>query len=426
MANSGIKTNDFPILADSTIVYLDSAATALKPQSVIDKITEYYRDYPANVFRGLYPLSARATEEYEKARETIAQLIHAASHEEVVFVRSTTEAINLVAYAWGRMNIGEGDEIVTTVMEHHSNFLPWQELCRESGATLKVLDIDDSYELLVTSYESSEKIKSAYDYSVDLSGVITKKTKLVALTHVSNVLGTINPVKDIVAGVKKINPHCLVLIDGAQAVPHMTVDVMDIGADFYAFSGHKMMGPTGIGVLWARKELLERMPPFQFGGSMIESVTLDEAVFAPPPAKFEAGTPHIAGAIGLGEAASYLTHRGMDAVRAHEKELTEYALEKLTQVDRLHIYGPLSVKKRAGVVSFNIYTNDGKLIHPHDAGDVLGRMGVCVRVGHHCAMPLARRLKIPASIRASLYVYNTKKDVDRLIEGLKKVVELFK
>lgn len=405
-------TRDFPILRDSIITYLDSAATALKPQSVIDKITEYYRDYPANVFRGLYPISARATDEYEKARETLATFIHASSPQEVVFVRSTTEAINLVAYAWGRMNIAEGDEIVTTVMEHHSNFLPWQELCRESGATLKVLDINENYELPVM-----------YD---ELSRVITRRTKLVALTHVSNVLGTINPVKDIVAAVKKINPHCLVLIDGAQAVPHMMVDVNDIGADFYAFSGHKMMGPTGIGILWARKELLENMPPFQFGGSMIESVTLESAVFAAPPSKFEAGTPHIAGAIGLGEAARYLTHRGMDAVRAHESKLTEYAIEKLTRVDRLHIYGPLSVKERAGVVSFNIYTNDGRLIHPHDAGDILGRMGICVRVGHHCAMPLARRLKIPASIRASLYLYNTKKDIDQLVEGLQKVIEVFK
>lgn len=400
-----ITSTNFPILTEQGIVYLDSAATSLKPQSVIDAVSEYYSSYSSNIHRGLYPIAEKATEAYENAREKVAKFIHANRTEEVIFTRGTTESINLVAYAWGRMNIEEGDEIVTTEMEHHSNFVPWQELVRESGVSLKVI----SGQLSVVS----------------LKEIVTRKTKLVAITHVSNVLGTINPIKEIVAEVKRINPHCLVLVDGAQAVPHIKVDVQDLGCDFYVFSGHKMLGPTGIGVLWGKYGLLDAMPPFLFGGSMVESVELSKTTYKKPPHKFEAGTPPIAEAIGLGEAVTYLEHIGMDTIVHHEQELTSYLVKKLDNLNYLSMYGLDTKSSRVGVVSFNVFGKNNALVHPHDVAQVLGDMNICVRGGHHCAMPLHTSLGVPGSVRASLYLYNTKEDIDRLVEGLEKVKEIF-
>jgi cysteine desulfurase / selenocysteine lyase len=406
--------NNFPLLTTNTkkgLVYLDSAATSLKPQSVINAVNRYYTEYSANIHRGLYPIAERATEEYEQARGKVAKFIRANRAEEVIFTRGTTESINLFAYAWGRMNISDGDEIVTTISEHHSNFVPWQVLAQETGAQLKVINFDDD----VFSIE----------YSVFSKEVITKRTKLVAISHVSNVLGNVNPIKEIVREVKRINPDCLVLVDGAQAVPHMKVDVQDLGCDFYAFSGHKMLGPTGIGVLWGKYELLDKMPPFLFGGSMIEKVTLSETTYKKPPHKFEAGTPPIAEAIGLGAAVSCLEQIGMDAIARHETELTGYLLKKLENLNYLSLYGLDTKSSRVGVVSFNLFTKNKKLIHPHDVVQILGDMNICVRGGHHCTMPLHTRLGIPGSVRASLYLYNSKEDIERLVEGVEKVRKVF-
>jgi len=399
MSKLGDMRSDFPSLDDRSLVYLDSAATTLKPRAVIDAVTDYYSKYPANVFRGLYPLSIKASEAYERARETVASFINASSPEEIVFTSGATGSINLVAYAWGRVNVKKGDHIATTIMEHHSNFIPWQMVAKETEAELKVLDLND---------------------------LANRKTKLVAITHVSNVLGTINPIKQIVANIKLANPHCLVLVDGAQAVPHMNVDVQDLGCDFYAFSGHKMLGPTGIGVLWARKEVLDGMGPFQTGGGMIESVSIGGSTYAPVPQKFEAGTPHIAGAIGLGAAIEYLRQTGMDHVEHYEHELAAYTLGRLQELKGVTINGPAGTEGRSAVISFNLHTDSGIFIHPHDVGEVLGRENICVRVGHHCAMPLHTALGIPASVRVSLYLYNTKADIDKLIGSLTKTIKLFR
>lgn len=383
------------------IAYLDSAATSQKPEAVIEAIADYYRNHNANVHRGVHILAEEATELFENARKSVADFI-GAKQEEIVFVRNTTEAINLVAYAWGRKNVGRGDEVATTVMEHHSNFVPWQQLCLEKNATFSVWDIND-------------------DGTLDLdkiSGVVNSKTKILAVTHVSNVTGVINDVKEIVNRAKRINPDILVLVDGAQAVPHMKVNVADLTADFYAFSGHKMLGPMGIGVLYGKKELLENMTPFLMGGGMIREVSIDKTEFREAPTRFEAGTPDVASAVGLSAAIDYLKKLGMENVREHEKELTKYCLEKLKEVT---IYGPTDLERRAGVISFN-YKN----VHSHDVAQVLDSVGVCVRSGHHCAMPLHTRLGISASTRASLYVYNDKSDIDRLVEGLKKVKSVFK
>src|SRR3989344_5222534 len=406
MSKAGDMRSDFPSLGDRGLVYLDSAATTLKPHAVIDAVTDYYSNYPANVFRGLYPLSMKASEEYENAREIVASFINASSPEEIVFTSGATGSINLVAYAWGRVNVKKGDHIATTIMEHHSNFIPWQMLAKETGAELRIVSLRDI-----------EQCKWQ---------TVNSKTKLVAITHVSNVLGTINPIKQIITDIKRANPRCLVLVDGAQAVPHMSVDVQDLGCDFYAFSGHKMLGPTGIGVLWIRKELLEIIPPFHFGGSMIEKVTLEESRYAPPPQKFEAGTPHISGAIGLGAAIDYMNTIGVTNIQKHEMALTEYTLKRLNDFGSITMYCPQIVRHRGGVLSFNLYDSENHLIHPHDVGDVLGLENICVRAGHHCAMPLATRLGIPASVRVSLHIYNDKKDIDRLIEGLEKVRKIFK
>lgn len=399
---------DFPILErqinGKPIIYLDSAASSLKPRQVIEAMDNYYSQYGVNIFRGIYKLSQEATEEYEKAREKVAKFIGAKDSREVIFVRNATEAINLVAYSWGRINIDDKSEIVSTVMEHHANIVPWQELALETGATLKYLDIDENGELEVGNYEW-----------------VTKNTKLVCLTFVSNVLGTINPLKEIIAEVKKINPACLVLVDGAQAAPHMKVDVTDLGGDFFAFSGHKMLGPMGIGVLWGKHSLLDKMVPFQMGGEMIKEVYLQNSTFAEPPLKFEAGTPNVAGAIGLAAAIDYLQNSGLENIRQHEIELTDYALSHLGKLGYLDIYGPKKAEDRGGVIAFNL-----KGVHAHDLAQVLDEDNICIRSGQHCAMPVHTRLGIPASARASFYIYNTQEDIDKLVEGIEKARHVFK
>lgn len=416
---------DFPIFRfHPDLTYLDSAAMSLKPQPVIEAVDRYYHQYSANVFRGIYQLAENATEEYERVREKVAQFINAPKAEEIIFVRNTTEAINLVAYAWGRVNIEKGDEVVTTVMEHHSNFVPWQVLASETGGIFKVIDINERgyLDLNLDKFKmQNSNLKMTTQNSKFLEKIITKKTKILALTYVSNVLGTINPVKEIISAAKKINPKIITVVDAAQAVPHLKVDVKDLGCDFFAFSGQKMLGPTGVGVLWGKRELLESMPPFLFGGEMIKEVYLEKTIFADIPHKFEAGTPHIAGVFGLGAAVDYLNKIGMDKIRQHEKDLTQYALSKLDKLKDITIYGPKDINNRGGVISFNI-----KGVHPHDAAAVLDEENICVRSGHHCAMPLHTRLRINASVRASFYLYNSKEDVDKLINGLLKVKKLFK
>ena len=390
---------DFPVLnkGKKRLIYLDSAATSLTPEPVIAKITSYYRNYSANVHRGIYELSERASDEYEKARTKVADFVGAGPHE-IIFVRNATEAINLVAHTWGMQNIKKGDEIITSVMEHHSNLVPWQVLAKEKRAKLKFLDID-----------SQGQIKMG-----QLAKLLTKKTKLIAITHVSNTLGTINPIKKITKIAHKHNVP--VLVDGAQSVPHMKVDVGDLGCDFFAFSGHKMAGPTGIGVLWMKAELAKKTKSFLTGGGMIRSVTLHQASHDILPNKFEAGTPHIAGAIGLGAAVDYLDKIGMDKVRKHELEIVKYALDQLTKIDNFEFYGPKDASKRGGVIAFNL-----KGIHPHDVTSILDEEGIAVRAGHHCTMPLHACLKVNASVRASFYIYNEKSDVDRLVKALGKV-----
>jgi cysteine desulfurase/selenocysteine lyase len=397
---------EFPILArqigGKPVAYLDNAATAQKPTAVIEAIDSYYRNSNANIHRSMHDLAAEATALYEGGRERVAALIGARPGE-AVFVRNATEAINLVRFSWGRRNVGEGDTVLITRMEHHSNVVPWQLLCQEQGARLQYLEIDDEGRLDLGELE--QKLASA-------------RVKLVAVAHVSNVLGTINPVAEISARASAAGAK--VLIDGAQAVPQLPVDVAETGADFYAFTGHKMLGPTGIGVLWGRRELLDEMPPFLGGGSMIKHVADDLSTWAPPPAKFEAGTPAIAEAAGLGAAADYLASLRMGWVRSHERELTAYALERLAGVPGLRIYGPPDADDRGGLVSFIL---DG--IHPHDLAEICNRGGVCIRAGHHCAQPLMRRLGVPGTARASFSVYNTPEEVDRLVDALEQARAVF-
>ncbi len=396
---------DFPILQRQVhgrpLVYLDNAATTQKPRQVIDELVRYYETYNANIHRGLHTLAEEATDAYEGARLKVANFIKAPGPEGVVFVRNTTEAINLVASAWGRRFLQPGDEIVTSVIEHHSNLIPWQQIARERGAVLRFLDIDDEGRLRRDEIEQ----------------VIGPKTKMVALAHASNVLG-INPIEDIVAIAHRYG--ALVCVDGAQSVPHMPVDVGALGCDFLAFSGHKMLGPTGAGVLWGRPELLEAMDPFLGGGSMISRVTMEDATWNDVPHKFEAGTPDIAGAIALGYAVDYLEGLGMANVRAHEQALTTYALDKLGSVPGVEIYGPRTAADRVGVVSFNY----GE-VHPHDLSQVLDQFGVAIRAGHHCAQPLMRRLGCVATARASFYVYNTYAEIDVLVEALAEAGRFF-
>jgi cysteine desulfurase / selenocysteine lyase len=395
---------DFPILNQRVhgrpLVYLDSAASSQKPERVIQAVSDYYRHDHANVHRGVHALSVRATDAYEEARATVASHIGAATASEVVFVRGTTEAINLVASAWGPTALSEGDEILLTKMEHHSNLVPWQLLAERTGALLRFADVTPGGELDLE----------------DLERQLGERTRMVGVTHVSNTLGAVNPVERIAALAHEAGALCLV--DGAQAAPHMRIDVGEIGCDFYAFSGHKMCGPTGIGVLWGRSELLAAMPPYQGGGEMIASVKLEGSTWAAVPHKFEAGTPHIAGAVGLGEAIRYLDDIGLDRIRAHETALTAYAIERLDAIEGLQLFGPRS--GRAGVLSFE-YGD----IHAHDLATILDHQGIAIRAGHHCNQPLMEHLGVTATARASLYLYNTRDEIDALIEGLRVAAAMF-
>jgi cysteine desulfurase/selenocysteine lyase len=396
---------EFPILNQAvngkTLAFLDSAASSQKPRRVIDCLEDYYQRYNANVHRGIYRLSEEATFAFERARGKVARFINARSQREIVFVRNTTEAINLVARSWGDANLREGDRILLSIMEHHSNLVPWQMLAQRTGAKLEFLPIDGEGRLALDNLE------------VQLEGV-----RLVAITQQSNVLGTINPVAEITQRAHAVG--ALVLVDGAQSVPHMPVDVQALDIDFLAFSGHKMCGPTGIGVLWGRRAILEQMPPFLGGGSMIKVVGLHESTYADVPARFEAGTPAIAEAIALGEAVDFLQEIGMDRIYAHERELLGYALERLTEVEGLRVYGPTTTEMRGGAVSFTL---DG--VHPHDVAAVLDGEGIAVRAGHHCAQPLHAHYDIPATTRASFYLYNIPEEIDRLVAALHKVRTLF-
>ncbi len=392
--------SDFPVLAQEGLTYLDSAATAQTARPVIEAMDEYYNEYRASIHRGVYPLAARATDAYEGARERVATFAGSTAGE-TIFTRNATEAINLVAYAWGRANVRAGDLVVVTQMEHHSNLVPWQILVNDVGAELAYVPVTDEGLLDLDA----------------LDGLLARNPKLVAVGHVSNVLGTVNPIADIAERAHAAG--AVVMVDGAQAVPHLPVDVAALGADFYAWTGHKAYGPTGIGVLHGRRELLEAMPPFLGGGHMISRVGDFESSWAEPPARFEAGTMMVAEAIGLGAAADYLSALGMQNVWEHSRDVVGYALERLREVPELTIHGP-GLEHRGSVVSFEF---DG--VHPHDVAEILGRQGVCVRAGHHCAQPLMRRLGVPASSRASFAVHTTRDEVDRLIDGFDAVRTVF-
>lgn len=396
---------DFPILTEQVngkdIIYLDSSATSQKPSSVIEKTKYYYEHMNANVHRGVHTLGTRATDGYENARERVRSFINAKYFEEIIFTRGTTTAINTVAHSYGDIAVSEGDEIVITEMEHHANLVPWQQLAKRKKAVLKYIPLES-------------------DGTVTLENVratVTSKTKIVAMAHVSNVLGTINDVKSI-AEIAHENGAVMV-VDGAQAIPHMNVDVADLNCDFYAFSGHKMLGPTGIGVLYGKKEYLNQMEPIEFGGDMIDFVGLQDSTWTELPTKFEAGTPLIAEAVGLAEAINYLSDIGMDNVLAYEHELTTYAYEKMSEIEGLEIYGP-TTDKRAGLITFNL---EG--VHPHDLATALDSHGIAIRAGHHCAQPLMKWLGQSSTARASFYIYNTKEEVDQLVQSLKETKEFF-
>jgi cysteine desulfurase/selenocysteine lyase len=398
---------DFPILEQEInghpLTYLDSASSSQKPSVVIEAVADYYREYNANVHRGIYTIGEKATAAYERARATVGRFINAPDSHEIVFTRNATEAINLVAYSWGRRNIARGDAIVLTEMEHHANLVPWQILVQEQDGDLEFIPITDDGELRLDVFEV----------------LLRLRPKLVAFTQVSNTLGTINPVREMVDMAHAAG--ALVLVDGAQAVPHVPVDVQALDCDFYAFSGHKMLAPMGSGALWARRELLESMPPFLAGGEMIREVHLRRSEFNDIPWKFEAGTPAVGDAIGLGVAAEYLMSIGMEAVREHERTLVRYALEVLPrEVPQIELYGPMDPDRRGGVVPFNLPG-----IHPHDVAQVLDRYGIAIRAGHHCTMPLHERMDLAATARASFSVYTTTDDIDRLASGLREVLRVF-
>ena len=396
--------NDFPILKQQVngcpLVYLDNGATSQKPQSVIDAIVNYYSTTNSNVHRGVHTMSQQATDGYEGARAKVRQFINASDDREIIFTRNTTEGINLVAHSYGRQNIGPGDDIIVSNMEHHSNIVPWQMLCEEKGANLRVVPIDDAGELLVDEYEK----------------MLSSRTKLVSITHVSNALGTILPAAQIA---RMAHAHgAPILFDGAQAVPHMPVDVQELDCDFYVFSGHKLFGPTGIGILYGKAEYLEAMSPFLGGGEMIKSVTFEKTIYNDLPYKFEGGTPDIAGAIGLGAAIDYVNDLGFDQITAHEDELLRYGTDALSTIEGLKIIG--TAEHKAGILSFVM-----DLAHPHDIGTILDEQGIAVRTGHHCAQPVMQRFQIPATARASLAFYNTKEDIDALVKGIDRVIEVF-
>lgn len=395
---------DFPILArkihNKPLVYLDNAATTQKPQAVIDALIYYYTAQNSNIHRGVHTLSEEATASYEESRATVQRFLNAADPREIIFVRGATEGINLVAQTWGRANIRSGDEIVISAMEHHSNIVPWQILCEQQGANLRVAPVNDAGELLLDEFEK----------------LLGPKTKLVAMSHVSNALGTVNPVRKIVEAARRVNAR--VLLDGAQAVPHMPVDVRAIDCDFYAFSGHKIYAPTGIGILYGKAELLEAMPPYQGGGDMISSVTFEKTLYNRLPYKFEAGTPHVSGAIGLGAALDYVNSVGLDRIARHEKQVLAYGTRRLLEIPGLRLIG--TAKEKEGILSFVL---EG--IHPHDVGTILDQEGIAIRTGHHCAQPLMERFGVPATARASLALYNTVEEMDALARGIEKVREVF-
>ena len=395
---------DFPILKQlvygKPLVYLDNAATSQKPTAVIDAMTRYYSTDNSNIHRGVHLLSERATQQYEEARVKAQHFINAAAPKEIIFTRGTTEAINLVAASYGRANVVSGDEVLITAMEHHSNIVPWQILCEEKGARLRVAPINDDGELILEEFPK----------------FLNERTKIVSLAHVSNALGTINPIRAIVEIAHRHNVP--VMIDGAQAAPHMKLDVQELDCDFYAFSGHKVFGPTGIGVLYGKASLLDTMPPYQGGGDMIASVTFEKTTYNTLPYKFEAGTPNIAGTIGLGAAIDYVNQIGIERIARYEHELLDYGTEALSQIPGLRLIG--TAKDKAGVLSFVL---EG--VHPHDVGTILDREGIAIRTGHHCAMPVMERFGIPATARASLAFYNTKEEIDALVAGIHKVREVF-
>ena len=400
---------DFPVLArkvrdEKDLVYLDNAATTQKPIHVIDAISDYYKNHNSNIHRAVHALAEESTEAFEAVRDKVAKFLNIKDRQEIIFVRGTTEAINLVSYSWGRENIKKGDIVVTTEYEHHSNIVPWQLVAQEVGAEIKYIDIDENGELILEQLDDH---------------LATGKVKLVAVSHVSNVLGTITDVNRIIT--KCRDAGAKILFDGAQAVPHMKVDIDSLDCDFYAFSGHKMLGPTGVGILWAKKEHLEKMQPFHGGGDMIREVHKYETTWNDLPYKFEAGTPNIADVIGFAAAIDYLSNIGMDNVREHEIELTAYALEKMKNVKGLTIYGPKDPQKASGVISFNF--ND---VHPHDVATIIDKNGVAIRSGHHCAQVLMEKLNVAATNRASFYIYTTKEEVDVLINSLEDVARVFK
>ncbi|WP_086163040.1 cysteine desulfurase [Listeria monocytogenes] len=397
---------DFPILAqeinEKPLAYLDNAATSQKPKQVIEALTHYYEFDNANVHRGVHTLAARATDAYESARGKVAKFIHAREVAQIIFTRGTTSAINLVVDSYAEANIEAGDEIVISYLEHHSNLIPWQQLAKRKGAVLKYIELEEDGTI---SVEQAKK-------------TIGEKTKIVALAHVSNVLGTITPMKEIAAIAHQFG--AVILVDGAQAVPHMEVDVVDLDADFYAFSGHKMMAPTGIGALYGKRELLDAMEPTEFGGEMIDFVELYDSTWKELPWKFEAGTPIIGGAIALGAAIDYLAEVGLANIHAHEQALASYAIEEMSKIEGITIYGPKDASKRCGLVTFNL---EGA--HPHDIATILDEDGIAIRAGHHCAQPLMKWLDVSSTARASFYIYNTKEEIDALIDGLKLTKEYF-
>jgi cysteine desulfurase/selenocysteine lyase len=395
---------DFPILKQQVhgkpLVYLDNAATSQKPQVVIDTLNRYYAEENANIHRGVHYLSEKATQAYEEARVKVQHFLNAPSDREIIFTRNVSESINLVVHSYGRKFLKAGDEIIISAMEHHSNIVPWQMLCEEKGTVLRVVPINDQGEFLLDAYEK----------------LLNPKTKIVAVTHVSNALGSITPIRQIIEMAHQRNIP--VLVDGAQAVPHFKVDVQELDCDFYGFSGHKLYGPTGIGILYGKAEWLEAMPPYQGGGDMIRSVTFEKTIYAPIPSKFEAGTPYIAGSIGLGAAIDYLEGIGMDAINEYEHELLVYATDAVCSIPGVHIFG--TAKEKAGVISFSI---EG--VHPHDIGTILDQEGIAIRTGHHCAQPVMERFGVPAMARASLAFYNTREEIDALVRGIHKVKEVF-
>lgn len=398
---------DFPILKrkinGKRLVYFDNAATSQKPKSVIDSMVDYYSNQNANVHRGIHTLASEATREYELSREKIKNFINAKSTREIIFTKNVTESLNLIVYTWGRKFLKKGDEVLLTVMEHHSNIVPWQILAQEKGIILKFIDINKNGELDLDSFQK----------------LLNKKTKITAFTFVSNTLGTINPVQQLT----KLSHQSgsIVLIDAAQYAPHDLIDVQRLNCDFLVFTGHKMLGPMGTGVLYGKEEILENMPPFLGGGDMIKEVYLEKTIYNDLPYKFEAGTPNVGGFIGLGTAIDYLNNVGLENIRKHEQVLTKYALERMQEIKGINLYGPLNVEYRGGIVTFNIQD-----VHPHDVAQILDNEGIAIRVGHHCTMPLHTRLQLNASCRASFYLYNTMDEIDRLILAINKVKKMFR